>query len=120
DPRRRRPRRSPTVAPEGIVAADARAPSGPAPRTAAQPGRAAPDRGDSGRGRGRSRLSDVLSSAVGRASHPRRPVTKGTPVTVLDEIVSDQLRTDLPELASGDTVKVSAKAIEGKRERTQA
>jgi hypothetical protein len=29
-------------------------------------------------------------------------------VNVLDEIVSDQLRTDLPEIASGDTVKVSA------------
>jgi large subunit ribosomal protein L19 len=34
-------------------------------------------------------------------------------VNVLDEIVQDQLRTDLPELATGDTVKVSAKVIEG-------
>ena len=41
------------------------------------------------------------------------------PVTVLDEIVKDQLRTDLPELASGDTVKVSAKVVEGTRERIQ-
>jgi large subunit ribosomal protein L19 len=41
------------------------------------------------------------------------------PVNVLDEIVSDQLRTDLPELASGDTVKVSAKVVEGNRERIQ-
>jgi len=40
-------------------------------------------------------------------------------VNVLDEIVSDQLRTDLPELASGDTVKVSAKVVEGNRERIQ-
>ena len=40
-------------------------------------------------------------------------------VTVLDEIVQDQLRTDLPELASGDTVKVSAKVVEGTRERIQ-
>ena len=40
-------------------------------------------------------------------------------MTVLDEIVSDQLRTDLPELASGDTVKVSAKVVEGNRERIQ-
>jgi large subunit ribosomal protein L19 len=40
-------------------------------------------------------------------------------VTVLDELVSDQLRTDLPELASGDTVKVSAKVVEGNRERIQ-
>jgi large subunit ribosomal protein L19 len=40
-------------------------------------------------------------------------------VNVLDEIVSDQLRTDLPDLASGDTVKVSAKVVEGNRERIQ-
>jgi large subunit ribosomal protein L19 len=40
-------------------------------------------------------------------------------VNVLDEIVSDQLRTDLPELASGDTVRVSAKVVEGTRERIQ-
>ena len=40
-------------------------------------------------------------------------------MTVLDEIVSDQLRSDLPELASGDTVKVSAKVVEGNRERVQ-
>jgi large subunit ribosomal protein L19 len=40
-------------------------------------------------------------------------------VNVLDEIVADQLRTDLPELAAGDTVRVSAKVIEGTRERIQ-
>jgi large subunit ribosomal protein L19 len=40
-------------------------------------------------------------------------------VNVLDEIVQDQLRTDLPQLAPGDTVKVSAKVIEGNRERIQ-
>ena len=40
-------------------------------------------------------------------------------MNVLDEIVSDQLRTDLPEIASGDTVKVSAKVVEGNRERIQ-
>ena len=40
-------------------------------------------------------------------------------VNVLDEIVSDQIRTDLPELASGDTVRVSAKVVEGTRERIQ-
>ena len=40
-------------------------------------------------------------------------------MNVLDEIVSDQLRTDLPVLASGDTVRVSAKVIEGTRERIQ-
>ena len=40
-------------------------------------------------------------------------------MNVLDEIAADQLRTDLPELASGDTVKVSAKVVEGNRERIQ-
>ena len=40
-------------------------------------------------------------------------------MNVLDEIVQDQLRTDLPELASGDTVRVSAKVVEGNRERIQ-
>jgi large subunit ribosomal protein L19 len=40
-------------------------------------------------------------------------------VNVLDEIIQDQLRTDLPELSSGDTVKVSARVVEGNRERVQ-
>ena len=42
-----------------------------------------------------------------------------TAVTVLDDIVADQIRTDLPELAPGDTVRVSAKVVEGNRERIQ-
>jgi large subunit ribosomal protein L19 len=40
-------------------------------------------------------------------------------VSVLDDIVADQIRTDLPPLAPGDTVKVSAKVVEGNRERIQ-
>jgi large subunit ribosomal protein L19 len=40
-------------------------------------------------------------------------------MTVLDDIVADQIRTDLPQLASGDTVRVSAKVVEGTRERIQ-
>ena len=40
-------------------------------------------------------------------------------MNVLDEIVQEQIRTDLPELASGDTVRVSAKVVEGNRERIQ-
>ncbi len=42
-----------------------------------------------------------------------------TQVSVLDEIVADQIRTDLPELAPGDTVRVSVKVKEGHRERIQ-
>ncbi|MCU0479163.1 MAG: 50S ribosomal protein L19 [Chloroflexi bacterium] len=40
-------------------------------------------------------------------------------MNVLDEIVKDQLRSDIPELAPGDTVKVAAKVVEGNRERIQ-
>jgi large subunit ribosomal protein L19 len=40
-------------------------------------------------------------------------------VNVLDELVADQLRTDLPELATGDTVRVSARVVEGGKERIQ-
>ncbi|MEA2519567.1 MAG: large subunit ribosomal protein [Chloroflexota bacterium] len=78
----------------------------------------------------RPRAVTVLYSAAGRLVRPlpRVPTrsfalppyeTRNAEVNVLDEIVSDQLRTDLPELASGDTVKVSAKVVEGNRERIQ-
>ncbi len=40
-------------------------------------------------------------------------------MNVLDDLAQEQLRTDLPELASGDTVRVSAKVVEGNRERIQ-
>ncbi len=40
-------------------------------------------------------------------------------MNVLDEIVADQLRTDLPELATGDTVRVFARVVEGGKERVQ-
>ena len=40
-------------------------------------------------------------------------------VSVIDEITADQIRTDLPDLSSGDTVKVSARVKEGNRERIQ-
>jgi large subunit ribosomal protein L19 len=70
----------------------------------------------------------MLFSAVGRGRlHPERsprspvlPTESGIhPVNVLDEITQAQLRTDLPELATGDTVRVSAKVVEGNRERIQ-
>jgi large subunit ribosomal protein L19 len=40
-------------------------------------------------------------------------------MSVLDEISAEHLRTDLPDLSSGDTVKVSARVKEGTRERIQ-
>jgi large subunit ribosomal protein L19 len=38
---------------------------------------------------------------------------------LLDEIVKDQLRTDIPDFGPGDTVRVSVKVVEGDRERLQ-
>ena len=80
------------------------------------------------------RAAPVLSSPVGRvalrlaapdpapsaataaaAENDKEPHT----VNVLNEIVQDQLRTDLPEITPGDTVKVAAKVVEGNRERIQ-
>jgi large subunit ribosomal protein L19 len=40
-------------------------------------------------------------------------------VNLLEEISREQIRTDIPELAAGDTVKVSARVVEGTRERVQ-
>jgi large subunit ribosomal protein L19 len=40
-------------------------------------------------------------------------------VNVLEEITQEQIRTDLPELAPGDTVRVCARVVEGTRERIQ-
>jgi large subunit ribosomal protein L19 len=36
-----------------------------------------------------------------------------------DQITADQIRTDIPELSPGDTVKVAARVVEGNRERIQ-
>ena len=49
------------------------------------------------------------------AQRPRETPT----VNVLDEIVADQLRSDLPEIATGDTVRISARVVEGGKERVQ-
>ena len=40
-------------------------------------------------------------------------------MNVLEEVTQEQIRTDIPELAPGDTVKVSARVVEGTRERIQ-
>ena len=39
---------------------------------------------------------------------------------IIDEINNEQLKTDIPEFSSGDTVIVQVKIKEGTRERTQA
>jgi large subunit ribosomal protein L19 len=71
-------------------------------------------------GRHWSAISSAIKPAAGHAPVPPAPLYWETdPVNVLDEVVQDQLRADLPELASGDTVRVSAKVVEGTRERIQ-
>ena len=39
--------------------------------------------------------------------------------TILENVTSAQLRTDIPAFRAGDTVKVYAKIVEGSRERVQ-
>lgn len=57
-----------------------------------------------------------MSAVVAGRGTNRQEVTT---VTVLDEIVADQIRTDLPKIEPGDTVRVSVKVVEGNRERIQ-
>ncbi len=59
-------------------------------------------------------LSEFIPAAPDAAQEQQDP-----PVNVLDEIVADQLRTDLPTIRPGDTVRVAAKVVEGNRERIQ-
>ena len=40
-------------------------------------------------------------------------------MSVIDDITADQIRTDLPQIEPGDTVRVAAKVVEGNRERIQ-
>jgi len=40
--------------------------------------------------------------------------------TIIDEMVKEAAKTDLPQLNPGDTVKVFVRIIEGTKERTQA
>src|SRR4051812_30928998 len=68
------------------------------------------------------RTTDVYSAArpeisAAVAACPSHTVRQT--LSVIDEISAEQLRTDLPELASGDTVRVSARVREGNRERIQ-
>ena len=45
---------------------------------------------------------------------------KGINVNLIDQIESEQLKSDIPEFSSGDTVVVQVKVREGTRERLQA
>jgi large subunit ribosomal protein L19 len=39
--------------------------------------------------------------------------------SILRELTSDQLKTDIPEFSAGDTVRIHVRVIEGDKERTQ-
>jgi large subunit ribosomal protein L19 len=39
---------------------------------------------------------------------------------IINEITAGQIRTDIPEFGAGDTVKVSVRIVENKKERIQA
>ena len=39
--------------------------------------------------------------------------------SIMRELTSDQLKTDLPEFSSGDTLRIHVRVIEGDKERTQ-
>jgi large subunit ribosomal protein L19 len=43
----------------------------------------------------------------------------GSAMNIIDTIEQEQLRSDIPEFASGDTVKVHVKVVEGGKERIQ-
>jgi large subunit ribosomal protein L19 len=59
---------------------------------------------------------DTIDQPRSRALHAAQGTTT---VNVLDQVAADQIRTDLPELASGDTVRVAARVVEGGKERVQ-
>jgi large subunit ribosomal protein L19 len=40
-------------------------------------------------------------------------------MTLLREVTSDQLKTDIPEFGAGDTLRIHVRVIEGEKERTQ-
>jgi len=46
-------------------------------------------------------------------------ITRPSIMNVISEIEREQMRSDVPEIASGDTVRVSVKVVEGNRERVQ-
>lgn len=40
-------------------------------------------------------------------------------MTLLREVTSDQLKTDIPEFGAGDTLRIHVRVIEGEKERSQ-
>lgn len=59
-------------------------------------------------------------ATIGRLSGGECRGNEVSPImSVISELEREQLRSDLPEIAPGDTVRVSVKVVEGNRERIQ-
>ena len=66
--------------------------------------------------RGRAERSRSHVTSISRGLSRENEVV---PMNAIKELEREQLRTDVPEIAPGDTVRVSAKVVEGNRERIQ-
>jgi large subunit ribosomal protein L19 len=67
-----------------------------------------------------ARLEPRADGATQSSTEPQPHAAQGCPtVNVLDQVAADQIRTDLPDLAAGDTVRVAARVVEGGKERVQ-
>ena len=66
--------------------------------------------------RGRAERSRSYVTSISRGLSRENEVV---PMNAIKELEREQLRTDVPEIAPGDTVRVSVKVVEGNRERIQ-
>lgn len=58
--------------------------------------------------------------ATTASAEPARPTSARAMGDIIKELEDEQLKSDVPEFAPGDTVSVSVKVVEGQRERLQA
>ncbi len=66
-----------------------------------------------------SRLARIRESVRANRGHERLGGKEEQSMNVLDSVVQDYLKTDIPAFNVGDTVKVHVKIKEGNRERIQ-
>ena len=133
-PAGRQPRRGGPMAPARGAAPDPRSAAGP-PRHGPADRRGSGDPRRAPLRRGLGRLAPIPGPLLySGASRPRRAVAfvchtdeprdqarenEVVPMNAIKELEREQLRTDVPEIAPGDTVRVSVKVVEGTRERIQ-
>ena len=63
--------------------------------------------------------TETASEAVAEASSPRSPVQKLNPEALIKAFESEQMKSDLPDIYVGDTVRVGVRISEGNKERVQ-